>query len=149
MENTETTNGSRIFTATYHDTEDGRLARAGIVLRRRMENGKSVWELDVGKTSREADGGPASPPDELLRLLVAPLLGRQLVEIAKTRTPCASSCVMLQIPSSTLSRSRETSSRLRAMSPAPSSSNALRGGMRCERAPGQPRAESATFVSVS
>ena len=86
MENTETTNGSRIFTATYHDTEDGRLARAGIVLRRRMENGKSVWELDVGKTSREADGGPASPPDELLRLLVAPLLGRQLVEIAKTRT---------------------------------------------------------------
>jgi CHAD domain-containing protein len=82
----ETANGSRIFTATYHDTEDGRLARAGIVLRRRMENGKSVWELDVGETSREADGGPASPPDELLRLLVAPLLGRRLIEIAKTRT---------------------------------------------------------------
>ena len=86
MESAETTNGSRIFTATYHDTEDGRLARAGIVLRRRMENGKSVWELDVGDTSREADGGPANPPDELLRLLVAPLLGRPLVEIAKTRT---------------------------------------------------------------
>jgi CHAD domain-containing protein len=86
VENAETANGSRIFTATYHDTEDGRLARAGIVLRRRMENGKSVWELDVGDTSREADGGPASPPDELLRLLVAPLLGRPLVEIAKTRT---------------------------------------------------------------
>src|SRR5436309_10209962 len=51
-----------------------------------MENGKSVWELDVGDTSREADGGPASPPDELLRLLVAPLLGRPLIEIAKTRT---------------------------------------------------------------
>jgi CHAD domain-containing protein len=83
---TESANGSRIFTATYHDTEDGRLARAGIVLRRRMENGKSVWELDVGKSSREADGGPAGPPDELLRLLVAPLLGRDLVEIARTRT---------------------------------------------------------------
>jgi CHAD domain-containing protein len=83
---TESANGSRIFTATYHDTEDGRLARAGIVLRRRMENGKNVWELDLGKTSREADGGPAGPPDELLRLLVAPLLGRQLVEVARTRT---------------------------------------------------------------
>jgi CHAD domain-containing protein len=83
---TESANGSRIFTATYHDTEDGRLARAGVVLRRRMENGRNVWELDVDKTSREADGGPASPPDELLRLLVAPLLGRELVEIAKTRT---------------------------------------------------------------
>jgi CHAD domain-containing protein len=83
---TESANGSRIFTATYHDTEDGRLARAGIVLRRRMENGKNIWELDLGKTSREADGGPAGPPDELLRLLVAPLLGRQLVEVARTRT---------------------------------------------------------------
>jgi CHAD domain-containing protein len=83
---TESANGSRIFTATYHDTEDRRLARAGIVLRRRMENGKNVWELDVGKTSREADGGPAGPPDELLRLLVAPLLGRELVEVARTRT---------------------------------------------------------------
>jgi CHAD domain-containing protein len=83
---TDSVDGSRIFTATYHDTEDGRLARAGIVLRRRMENGKNVWELDLGKTSREADGGPAGPPDELLRLLVAPLLGRQLVEVARTRT---------------------------------------------------------------
>ena len=86
MATTESANGSRIFTATYHDTEDRRLARAGIVLRRRMENGKNVWELDVGKTSREADGGPAGPPDELLRLLVAPLLGRELVEVARTRT---------------------------------------------------------------
>lgn len=86
MATTESANGSRIFTATYHDTEDRRLSRAGIVLRRRMENGKNVWELDVGKTSREADGGPAGPPDELLRLLVAPLLGRELVEIARTRT---------------------------------------------------------------
>lgn len=86
MATTESANGSRIFTATYHDTEDGRLARAGIVLRRRMENGKNVWELDVGKTSREADGGPGGPPEELLRLLVAPLLGRELIEIAKTRT---------------------------------------------------------------
>lgn len=79
-------NGSRIFTATYHDTEERHLARAGIVLRRRMENGKSVWEVEVGKEMRAADGGPAGPPQEILDLLAAPLLGRRLIEIAKTRT---------------------------------------------------------------
>lgn len=80
------TNGSRLFTATYHDTEDRRLSRAGITLRRRMENGRSVWELGVGGASRHADGGPAGPPEEIARLLSAPLLGRELVEIARTRT---------------------------------------------------------------
>jgi CHAD domain-containing protein len=83
---TESTNGSRTFTATYVDTEDRRLASAGIVLRRRMENGKNVWELEIGDSSRAADGGPAGPPDEILRLLVAALRGRELLEVAKTRT---------------------------------------------------------------
>jgi CHAD domain-containing protein len=83
---TDTVNGSRIFTATYHDTDERHLARAGIVLRRRMENGKSVWEVEVGNETRAADGGPAGPPQEILDLLSAPLLGRPLVEVAKTRT---------------------------------------------------------------
>jgi CHAD domain-containing protein len=83
---TDSVNDSRHFTATYVDTEDGRLARAGIVLRRRMENGKSVWEVEVGNETRAADGGPAGPPQEILDLLAAPLLGRPLVEVAKTRT---------------------------------------------------------------
>jgi CHAD domain-containing protein len=83
---TDTANGSRIFTATYHDTEERHLARAGIVLRRRMENGKSFWEAEVGSETRTADGGPAGPPQEILDLLAAPLLGRRLVEVAKTRT---------------------------------------------------------------
>jgi CHAD domain-containing protein len=86
VEATDTANGSRIFTATYHDTEERHLARAGIVLRRRMENGKSVWEVEVGTETRAADGGPAGPPQEILDLLAAPLLGRPLVEVAKTRT---------------------------------------------------------------
>lgn len=86
MAATDSTNGSRIFTATYHDTEERHLARAGIVLRRRMENGKSVWEVEVGQETRAADGGPAGPPQEILDLLAAPLLGRPLVEVAKTRT---------------------------------------------------------------
>ena len=83
---TDTANGSRLFTATYHDTEERHLARAGIVLRRRMENGKSVWEAEVGSETRTADGGPAGPPQEILDLLAAPLLGRRLVEVVKTRT---------------------------------------------------------------
>jgi CHAD domain-containing protein len=83
---TDSVNDSRHFTATYVDTEDGRLARAGVVLRRRMENGKNVWEVEIGNATRVADGGPAGPPEEILRLLTAPLLGRELVEIARTRT---------------------------------------------------------------
>jgi CHAD domain-containing protein len=83
---TESSNGSRTFDATYHDTEDRRLASAGVVLRRRMENGKNVWELEVGDATRAADGGPGGPPDEILRLLAAALRGRELVEVAKTKT---------------------------------------------------------------
>jgi CHAD domain-containing protein len=82
----ESTNGSRTFDATYHDTEDRRLASAGVVLRRRMENGKNVWELEVGRATRAADGGPAGPPEEILGLIAAALRGRELVEVAKTRT---------------------------------------------------------------
>jgi CHAD domain-containing protein len=82
----DSVNGSRNFTATYVDTKDGHLARAGVVLRRRMENGKNIWEVEIGNATRAADGGPAGPPEEILRLLTAPLLGRELVEIAQTRT---------------------------------------------------------------
>jgi CHAD domain-containing protein len=82
----ESPNGSRTFDATYHDTEDRRLASAGAVLRRRMENGKNVWELEVGDATRAADGGPSGPPEEILRVLAAALRGRELLEVAKTRT---------------------------------------------------------------
>ena len=82
----EETNGSRTFDATYHDTEDRRLASAGAILRRRMENGKNVWELELGDTTRAADGGPSGPPDEILQVLTAALHGRELLEVAKTRT---------------------------------------------------------------
>ncbi|MDQ3669191.1 MAG: CYTH domain-containing protein, partial [Actinomycetota bacterium] len=38
---------TRVFTSTYLDTADGRLARAGVTLRRRLENGRSVWQLKI------------------------------------------------------------------------------------------------------
>ena len=35
------------FASSYHDTADRRLLRAGITLRRRVENGLSNWQLKL------------------------------------------------------------------------------------------------------
>jgi CHAD domain-containing protein len=81
-----TSNGSvQTFTATYLDTPDRRLARAGIPLRRRMEQGKSIWEAQIGETTVSAPGGPTKPPAELKRLLGALLRGQDLIQIARVR----------------------------------------------------------------
>jgi len=80
----------RTFTSTYYDTSDHRLARAGITLRRRVEKGKGLWQLKLpqGAARRELEqpGGPAEPPRELARLLVALTYARELSPIAKLRT---------------------------------------------------------------
>jgi CHAD domain-containing protein len=81
-----TTNGSDgTFTATYVDTEDRRLARAGIELRRRVERGKSIWEAQIGDTTVSAMGGPAQPPAEVKRVLSTLLRGEKLVQVARVR----------------------------------------------------------------
>ena len=81
-----TANGStRTFTATYVDTPDRRLARAGIPLRRRVEKGKSVWEARIGDTTVSAPGGPAGPPAEVQRVLAALLRGDEVVQVARVR----------------------------------------------------------------
>ena len=80
---------TRVFTSVYHDTGDRSLARLGITLRRRTENGKSVWQLKLprpsGRLELEARGGP-TPPAEIASLLRAPLLGRELTPVAELRT---------------------------------------------------------------
>lgn len=79
-------NGSeRSYTATYVDTADRRLARAGIPLRRRVEKGKSIWEAHVGGTTVSAPGGPAQPPAELRRVLAALLRGKEVIQVARLR----------------------------------------------------------------
>jgi CHAD domain-containing protein len=83
---TSRANGTgRSFTATYLDTPDRRLTRAGIPLRRRVEKGKSIWEARIGETTVSASGGPARPPAELQRVLAALLRGQELVQVARLR----------------------------------------------------------------
>jgi CHAD domain-containing protein len=81
-----TANGSgRKFTATYVDTPDRRLARAGIPLRRRVEKGESIWEARIGEATVSAPGGPSRPPAELQRVLAALLRGEEVVQVARLR----------------------------------------------------------------
>ena len=58
---------SRVFTSTYYDTAPRSLLRAGITLRRRVENGLSRWQLKLprdgyARAEIEAFGGPVGPP---------------------------------------------------------------------------------------
>jgi len=83
----------RVFTSTYHDTPTRSLGRAGITLRRRLENGKSLWQLKLPRagsaTTREeleAPGGPAGPPEPIARLLVAHRRHGPLEPVATLRT---------------------------------------------------------------
>ena len=80
----------RVFTSTYHDTPDRLLGRAGLTLRRRLEHGRSDWQLKLpangARREVEAPGGPAGPPPEIADLLRAFLHGRELVQLATLRT---------------------------------------------------------------
>ena len=80
----------RLFVSTYHDTADHRLARRGVTLRHRVENGKGLWQLKLpagaARLELEQPGAPTAPPSELLELLVGHLRGAPLAPIARLRT---------------------------------------------------------------
>jgi CHAD domain-containing protein len=82
--------GRKTFTSTYHDTADRALARAGITLRRRVQDRRGLWQLKLpGEGERlelEVPGGAAAPPAELADLLVGVLRGRALEPAAVLRT---------------------------------------------------------------
>ena len=81
---------SRVFRSTYHDTEDRRLGRSGLSLRRRLENGASTWEVELpeapGEVALAAPGGPVKPPQPIADLLRAVISERTLVEVLTVRT---------------------------------------------------------------
>jgi CHAD domain-containing protein len=81
----------RAFTTTVFDAPDRILASAGLGLNRRLENGRSVWQLTLpaqrGTTrTLTVAGGPSQPPDVLRELLAGVLRERQLGRIATHRT---------------------------------------------------------------
>lgn len=81
---------TRRFVSTYHDTADLVLARHGITLRHRTEDGAGLWQLklpkDAARLELEQAGPPADPPLELVSLLVAFLRGADVVPVARLRT---------------------------------------------------------------
>ena len=80
----------REFVSTYHDTADHRLARRGITLRHRVENGKGLWQLKLphgnARLELEEPGAPTEPPEALSGLLAGHLRGVPLLPIARLRT---------------------------------------------------------------
>lgn len=81
---------TRVFVSTYHDTGDLVLARYGVTLRHRVEDGTGLWQLKLPRAAARAEleqaGPPARPPLELTSLLVAFLRGRELRPVARLRT---------------------------------------------------------------
>ena len=80
----------RIFTSTYYDTADFRLARLRITLRRRVERAIGLWQLQWPKghsrLTLEIRGGPAKLPDLFHNLLFAIRQDQELIVIAKLHT---------------------------------------------------------------
>jgi CHAD domain-containing protein len=81
----------RSFVSTYVDTPDYRLAAADVTLRRRLENGRNLWQLKLPRGAGvrlelEESGGPAGPPGRFVDALAGILRGRELGAVARLRT---------------------------------------------------------------
>ena len=80
----------RSFTSVYYDVPGGSLAACGITLRRRMENGLSVWQLKLPskdvRLELEERGGPGRIPESLTQYLRVHLRRGPLEKVAELRT---------------------------------------------------------------
>src|SRR4051812_8895061 len=80
----------RTFTSAYWDTAGGTLRLAGLTLRRRTENRRSVWQLKLpalgSRTEVEVPGGTAVPAQLAEALAAHVAVGGDLREAARLRT---------------------------------------------------------------
>lgn len=80
----------RLFTSTYFDTVDYRLARLGVTLCRKTENHQVLWRLTLPRPATrlevEMASGRSTPPAPLEDLLFALLRREPLTAVAKLRT---------------------------------------------------------------
>jgi CHAD domain-containing protein len=81
---------ARIFSSTYYDTADLRLARNRVTLRYRLEDGTGLWQLKLprgdARLELERAGTARKPPEEFIALLPAYLRGEELVKLVRLRT---------------------------------------------------------------
>src|SRR5947207_8239179 len=79
-----------VVTSVYYDVPGGSLAAAGITLRCRTGQGRSVWQLtlpaDGSHLELEEDGPPLQPPQAWLALLPAHLRHGPLEPVAELRS---------------------------------------------------------------
>jgi CHAD domain-containing protein len=84
------TPAERAFTSAYWDTAGGTLRLAGLTLRRRTENRRSVWQLKLpargSRTEVEVPGGTTVPAALVEALAAHVALGGELREVARMRT---------------------------------------------------------------
>ena len=79
----------RLFDSTYYDTDDRRLAREGVTLRRRVEDGVGAWQLKLPKGAARLElelEGDDAVPARAVSLLVGLTRRRPLVPVACLRT---------------------------------------------------------------
>jgi CHAD domain-containing protein len=76
----------RTFVSVYYDTPDHRLARHGVILRRRSERRKSRWQVKLPRGAAGIDvkcaGAAVPPPDQIRKLLPVYTRGAELAAIA-------------------------------------------------------------------
>ncbi len=80
----------RLVTATYYDSADLRLTRAGVTLRRRVERRRGAWQLKLQRGGARVDlelpGAPGALPEQLRDLVTAYLRGAELQPVGVVRT---------------------------------------------------------------
>ena len=80
----------RVFTSTYYDTAVHSLARCGITLRCRVEDGVARWQLKLpragGRAELEVVGAPDAPPEQIATLLAAHHRHGELAPVATLET---------------------------------------------------------------